>query len=562
MKKKILLTLIIASINMAANAQKTSVYAITGSQKGHNNWTEVRLIDIATGEELKTVYKNSEETQPLNARTGKPVAKKDVKTENFQVAKFSQEGDVIITTENNNIRVIRRVTATKGVTPEDRVITITAEGTRNVATAPVGITTEAVREKDWVERTTQGKSITRVTSKARLDLTEMKVANKTLAVTPAPSARTFVVQKEMDGKSEAGKIQYIVRIGPGAALDKPFSTYSAACAYDKKHERLYYTPMGIAQLRYIDLKAKTQQVYYFEDEQFGALRNRGDIPNQITRMVIGADGNGYALTNNSDHLIQFTTNKKATITDLGGLSDNPANGNFSVHNAGGYGGDIIAAKNGDLYLITANHNVFQISTKDMSAAYKGTIQGLPRGYSTNGAAVEDGSMVLVNSSNSTEGFYHFDITKLVAEKIAGNTNVYNASDLANGNLLSIIKDKKDALQDALKDAVPQVVPDVATHITNPKFVEESEPETRLAVYPNPVTNHLVNLLLDNYTPGKYQAKLTDVSGKQLNSKSFTVNSKSHTEPYNLPQTIAKGNYLIQIFDQSTKNAGVVKLVVQ
>src|SRR5258705_10961140 len=37
---------------------------------------------------------------------------------------------------------------------------------------------------------------------------------------------------------------------PSVQSDKPFATNSAAMAYDKKHERLYYTPMGINQLRY------------------------------------------------------------------------------------------------------------------------------------------------------------------------------------------------------------------------------------------------------------------------------------------------------------------------
>lgn len=54
----------------------------------------------------------------------------------------------------------------------------------------------------------------------------------------------------------------------------------------------------------------------------------------------------------------------------------------------------------------------------------------------------------------------------------------------------------------------------------------------------------------------------DVSGKQLVTKGFTISTKSHTEQFNLPQSIAKGNYLIQIYDQTSKNAGVVKLVVQ
>lgn len=461
MKQKLLLTLFIASLNLAVNAQKTTAYAITSPQKGQNNWTEVRLIDIASGDELKTVYQSSQETQILNARTGKPVVKKDAPANNLQVIRMSPDA-------NNNF------------TP---------------------ITTEQ-------------------------------------------NGKTQLVRKEM-----------MVRLSP--SLDKPFSTYSAACAYDKKHDRLYYTPMGIAQLRYIDLKSKTPQVFYFEEETFGALRNRGDVPNQITRMVIGADGNGYALTNNADHLIQFTTNKKATITDLGALTDDPANGKFTVHSPGGYGGDIIAAKSGELYLITANHNIFKIDMKSMTATYRGTIQGLPKGYSTNGAAVEDGSMVLVNSSNSTLGYYHFDINKLNAEKVGNSESVYNASDLANSNLLSIKKNKKEEQQEVV---VPQEV--VETQTTKEKIIENNGQQSRISVYPNPVMNGEFNLSFENYAPGKYQAQLIDVTGKQISSRSFTINSKSQTEKYVLPQLMAKGNYLIQIIDQSNKTAGSNKLVVQ
>jgi hypothetical protein len=76
-------------------------------------------------------------------------------------------------------------------------------------------------------------------------------------------------------------------------------------AYDKKHERLYYTPMGINQLRYIDLKSN--KIYYFENESFGRL-GPGDGANQITDGY-SIDGNGYALTNDGNHLIRFTTGK-------------------------------------------------------------------------------------------------------------------------------------------------------------------------------------------------------------------------------------------------------------
>ena len=54
---------------------------------------------------------------------------------------------------------------------------------------------------------------------------------------------------------------------------QPFATYSAAAAFDKKHNRLYYTPMFINELRYIDLNAKSPKLYYFEGETFSNATN-------------------------------------------------------------------------------------------------------------------------------------------------------------------------------------------------------------------------------------------------------------------------------------------------
>lgn len=583
MKQKLLLALFIASINLAVNAQKTTTYAITGTEKGHNNWTEVRLINPATGEELKTVFKNSEETKILNARTGKPVAKKDPKNENVQLKRLTSDGNVM-TISGDNVHIIRvgpgTPPETTALTPdklqvtkklrEEAIVKIVAEAKNSsqyaleaakLKTIKESIKDKILEDKILIENTAR---VIRVRPNVNVNIntdvnTNVNVNTNVDVITNLNNNTNIVttngitIIKNIDGKI---RTEVLMRVSP--SLDKPFSTYSAACAYDKKHERLYYTPMGIAQLRYIDLKSKTPQVYYFEDEQFGTLRHRGDVANQITRMVIGADGNGYALTNNAEHLIRFTTGKKAIITDLGALTDDAANGKYSVHSAAGYGGDIIAAKTGEIYLITANRNVFKIDIKIMVATYTGTIQGLPKGYSTNGAAVEDGSMVLVNSSNSTQGYYHFDINKLVAEKVSTSSDVYNASDLANANLLTVKKDKEEQ---PIEEIVPDAVVEKST-FKNKQIEDEAAPQAKLGVYPNPVTNGIVNLLLDNYAAGRYQAKLIDISGKQLTTKSFVIGTKNHTEPFNLPGSIARGNYLIQLYDQSTKNAGVVKLVIQ
>src|SRR5688500_6495300 len=55
----------------------------------------------------------------------------------------------------------------------------------------------------------------------------------------------------------------------GNFLHAPFSTGVAAVAYDAKNNRLYYTPMFIDQLRYIDMK--TMKVHYVTDQSFTGL---------------------------------------------------------------------------------------------------------------------------------------------------------------------------------------------------------------------------------------------------------------------------------------------------
>ena len=81
MKRKILLLLVTASVVTGLQAQKKQKqltgYAITAEQKGKTGWREVRLVDIRTGQEVKSIYQNKQEVEILNARTGKPVVKKD-----------------------------------------------------------------------------------------------------------------------------------------------------------------------------------------------------------------------------------------------------------------------------------------------------------------------------------------------------------------------------------------------------------------------------------------------------------------------------------------------------
>ncbi len=340
------------------------------------------------------------------------------------------------------------------------------------------------------------------------------------------------------------------------SVDKPFSTNSAAMAYDKKHERLYYTPMGISQLRYIDLKSG--KIYYFEDEAFGVVQHFGDSRNQITRMVIASDGNGYALTNDANHLIRFTTGKNPVITDMGDVADADA-AKYSVHSPNGYGGDMIADAAGNLYLLTANRNVFKINIETKAATHLGAIQGLPKGFSTNGAMVEEGSKVIIASSESTAGYYRFDLNNLQAEKVSSSADVFNASDLANGVLAFDKKKKKDKPDEEVKT---ETTPPAGAKTAKADAKEDLIIKNGITVFPNPVTNGVVNLSFADQPAGRYQVQLLDMSGRLISAKEVNINSDAQIEKFNMPELSVKGNYLLRVSSELNKVNVTNKIVVQ
>src|SRR5262245_35340269 len=77
------MSLFITAFLFAQKAKKSEKkplegYAITAVEKGQSNWREVKLMDIGSGEEVKAIYKDKQESDLLNARTGKPIVKKDL----------------------------------------------------------------------------------------------------------------------------------------------------------------------------------------------------------------------------------------------------------------------------------------------------------------------------------------------------------------------------------------------------------------------------------------------------------------------------------------------------
>ncbi len=241
---------------------------------------------------------------------------------------------------------------------------------------------------------------------------------------------------------------------------------------------------------------------------------------------------------------------------MGALTNDAAN-SISVNSESGYGGDLIASKSGDLYLITANRRVFKINIESRMAAFKGSIQGMPKGYSTNGAIVEEGTSVIVNSSNSTEGYYRFDLNTLQAEKITNTGGVFNSSDLANANL--VVENKKKKPEEVKPDVQEEVIANKAKKLTG----KELAIQNKIGVYPNPASaNGLVKLSFEDQPSGRYQIQLTDISGKLISSKEVNINNRLQVQDFNIPGMIVAGNYMIKVMNKGDKAVSVTQLLVQ
>ncbi len=313
----------------------------------------------------------------------------------------------------------------------------------------------------------------------------------------------------------------------------PTSSFVAAAAFDARTEKLFFVPMRIGQLRWIDMSAKSDKpAFYSMDIPNYTPSTNIDEANNITRMALAVDNYGYAITNDGNHLYKFSTTKKPTIIDLGGLIDAESNNGLSVHNkCSSWGGDMIADAFGKLYIISAQRTVFVVDVNSRIATYKGTISGLPTNYTTNGAAVDADGSVVLSSAIAFEGYYKMNMADLVAKKIEGSDIKYNASDLASGNLLF----QKQA-DEARANSVVKII------TTNSVASENT-------IYPNPISGNKFNIML----AGKYQGVCTvvvsDLAGRALQSIKTNLVKGQQSQQVQLQSRPTAGTYLVKVLDE-------------
>lgn len=325
----------------------------------------------------------------------------------------------------------------------------------------------------------------------------------------------------------------------GDGLRAPFSTGVAAAAFDRKHNRLYFTPMFVDQLRYIDLS--TMQLYYVTDQPFTNLGNlQHDEGKVITRMVIAPDGIGYAISNDGNMVIEFTTGKKIRITQLGPLVDDPSNEGISIHNrCSSFGGDMIADDQGNLYILTARNHVFKVATGTKIATHIGMINGLSKTFTVNGAVVDADGSLLVSSAVDATAYYVVNPKTWNAAPYTMTASVFRSSDLANSNYISLVKSS------TLETVAPA-----------------QRPDNQIQVYPNPVTHNTFTVQFRDMPYGDYTLELMDALGRSVLQKRMTINVEGQTQNVNINSTVAPGVYMLQVIDRQKKKLFEQKLIVQ
>ncbi len=323
-----------------------------------------------------------------------------------------------------------------------------------------------------------------------------------------------------------------------------FNSGVAALAFDSKHNRVYFTPMFIDQLRYYDLKS--QQVYYVTVPFTNKPIKSSDQGNIVTRMTFASDGYGYAVSNDATQLIRFSTGKNPEIVDLGSLVDDPANKGVSIHNScSSFGGDMVADDDGNLYLFSARNNVFKVNIESRVATYLGVIKNLPTGFTTNGAVVNTNNEVVVGSAMESASLFIVDTKTWTASPMKMNGTIWHTSDLANSNVLISGNKSKASTIDLISQNIPA-----------------NSGDNKITIFPNPVTNNQFTIEFNDLAAGNYTAQVTDVTGRQVTQLAINISGEKQFQVISMISAASKGIYLVKITDANGKAVFSTKIVVQ
>ncbi|MEN9684952.1 MAG: hypothetical protein RLZZ28_738 [Bacteroidota bacterium] len=335
---------------------------------------------------------------------------------------------------------------------------------------------------------------------------------------------------------------------------------SVAClAYDAKSSRLFYVPLQLSELRFMDMKEREPSFTCLSNQSINLMHNKDDVANQITRMTIGKDGFGYALSNDGEHLIKFTTQGTPVIQDLGVLIDNPKNSVLVRSSCTSWGGDMVAGDDGNLYLVALRNHVFKISMPSKQCDYIGMIKNLPEEFTSNGASVDENGHLLISCGTSYgkkfSPVYKVSWPSLEASPVNMHVEgLGNVSDMASSNLL---------FQKAATNNKKAEISTVVNFNNQSALAEETDQLPEISIFPNPVTNGRFQIRINNLQEkGEYRMILLDANGKAIRESRMHLGTKTNTNGFSFPSQYAKGVYFVQIADSFNRVIYSQQLIVE
>ena len=313
----------------------------------------------------------------------------------------------------------------------------------------------------------------------------------------------------------------------------------AATGYASTTKQLFYIPMHAPELRWAQWSQnETPTIFSLRSSVLSQL-DYTKTEEQITRMTIGKNGFGYALTNDAMHLIEFTVGDKPRVRDLGQLIDAASNAQQSIHSAcSSFGGDMVAGDDGNLYLISQRNQIYVFNPERRIATHIGSIKGLTEQFTSNGAAASEDGKLIVSCSYGDQQLFVVDPASWEAKPLGSvDQKGYNMSDLASGNLLA----RKPKTSSDLISA------------DNPGIM----------LYPNPLTNgSRLQIAMEKAVSGTHVVQLMDLSGQLISQQLINLNEGAQTFNLDLPGQVAKGTYIVKMIDPASKTIQTSKLMVQ
>ncbi|MCD9856377.1 T9SS type A sorting domain-containing protein [Epilithonimonas sp. JDS] len=287
---------------------------------------------------------------------------------------------------------------------------------------------------------------------------------------------------------------------------------------------LVYMPMFSSNIYILD--SKTKDIILLENNLSNPTAC--DTGSQFSRMTIGNDGNIYALSNSGSQLLKISRiNGKYAVSDLGIVKDDSGNGDNQLSKMQtGFGGDMIADDNNNLYVFSSTGNVFKVALKEMKAKFIGKVKGLQDNFSINGVAVNAEGKIVLGSAKG--GVLHsLNLETLQAEPMNGNINL-PIYDLGSSYVLRSNK--------------------------NIASIDKNE------IYPTKVSDGFVNIRLGSSQKGNAQVKIYSLAGALVKENKITNINNSETK-IELGKLVS-GVYLVNVESENGKTIISKKIIVK